>query len=353
MKKRSFLYIISPLLWLLSGVLPAGLLPAEPLISYGAYDQVASENEQAAHEQVGTEGMVPVWGRDVEDGVYAVNVESSSPMFRVEKAELTVRDGEMSAVLTLGGKGYLALFMGTAREAAAGNPSDYIKYVEDEEGKYTYTVPVEALDMAVDCAAYSRNKEKWYGRSILFRAESLPAGAVSVELPDYEELRRTARRKRIEAMALENLDMEDGVYKASLDLSGGSGRAFVESPAVLLVREGKAYVHLRWSSPDYDYMKLGSEKYMPINKEGNSEFEIPVTVFDEPITVIGDTLAMGTPHEIEYTLIIHGDSVVPEEPESGRREQPDSGMNICLFGGAFLLVAGGFLWFRRKGKSKG
>ena len=183
MKGKSYLYIISTLLWALTGVLPAGRLPAAAFISYGAYDQVASENEQAAHWQVGTEGMFPICGRDVKDGIYPVSVESSSSMFQVEQAELTVQDGRMQAVLTLGGKGYLALFMGTTREAAAGEPSDYIGYVEDEQGRYTYTVPVEALDMPIDCAAYSKKKEKWYGRSILFQAESLPAGAVSVELP--------------------------------------------------------------------------------------------------------------------------------------------------------------------------
>ena len=57
-----------------------------------------------------------------------------------------------------------------------------------------------------------------------------------------------------------------------------------------------------WSSPNYDYMLVDGEKYLPTNTEGNSTFEIPVTALDTPLDVVGDTVAMSTPHEIEYTL---------------------------------------------------
>jgi hypothetical protein len=49
-------------------------------------------------------------------------------------------------------------------------------------------------------------------------------------------------------------------------------------------------------------MLVDGEKYLPISTENGSVFEIPVAALDEPITVIGDTVAMSTPHEIEYTL---------------------------------------------------
>ena len=49
-------------------------------------------------------------------------------------------------------------------------------------------------------------------------------------------------------------------------------------------------------------MVVDGEKYEPLNTEGNSVFEIPVTCFDAPMTVSADTIAMSTPHEIEYTL---------------------------------------------------
>ena len=80
------------------------------------------------------------------DGVYPVMVESSSSMFRVVDAELTVTEGKMSAVLTLSGQGYLKLFMGTSEEAAAAPEEAYIPFVVNEEGAYTYEIPVKAVE---------------------------------------------------------------------------------------------------------------------------------------------------------------------------------------------------------------
>ena len=58
-------------------------------------------------------------------------------------------------------------------------------------------------------------------------------------------------------------------------------------------------------------MIVGGEKYLPVNTEGNSVFEIPVSAFDEPLTVIGDTVAMSKPHEVEYTITFHTESLYP------------------------------------------
>ena len=57
-----------------------------------------------------------------------------------------------------------------------------------------------------------------------------------------------------------------------------------------------------WSSPNYDYMIVDGEKYLPTNTEGNSTFEIPVTALGTPLAVTADTVAMSKSHEIEYTL---------------------------------------------------
>ena len=76
----------------------------------------------------------------------------------------------------------------------------------------------------------------------------------------------------------------------------------MESPAALTVADGKMTATLVWSSPNYDYMIVDGEKYLPTNTEGNSTFEIPVAALDTALTVTADTVAMSTPHEIEYTL---------------------------------------------------
>lgn len=95
---------------------------------------------------------------------------------------------------------------------------------------------------------------------------------------------------------------EDGTYTASVTLEGGSGRATIESPAVLRCEDGKFYATIVWSSPNFDYMKVDGEKYLQTNTEGNSTFEIPVAAFDQKLDVIADTVAMSEPHEVEYTL---------------------------------------------------
>ena len=98
---------------------------------------------------------------------------------------------------------------------------------------------------------------------------------------------------------------QDGTYQMEAELLGGSGRASVTSPAKVEIKDGKAVATLEWSSPNYDYMVVDGEKYLPVNTEGNSVFQIPVEAFDQDIAVIADTVAMSTPHEIEYTLNFH------------------------------------------------
>lgn len=302
-----------------------------------SYDQVALEDEKAGVQEVGVEGMKPVYGKDILDGVYEVTVETSSSMFPVEKAVLTVKDGTMTAMLIMGGQGYLKVFPGTGAEAASSDISEYIDFQVDENGKHTFTIPVEALDEPVACAAFSKNKEKWYDRSLLFEAQSLPEDAVLVELPDYEALKQAAKEKRIAALREESdqkaageaeglvqpalIEMEDGEYAIEVEVKGGTGRTTVSSPAGLTVRDGYAYARIEWSSSNYDYMLVGGKKYLPIYEEGYSTFEIPITVFNEPMEVVADTTAMSMPHEITYQLIFHGDAIMSKNqtPQAAAR----------------------------------
>ena len=88
------------------------------------------------------------------------------------------------------------------------------------------------------------------------------------------------------------INLPEGEYLVEVQLSGGSGRASVTSPAALSVSEEEAVVEIEWSSPYYDYMTLDGETYYPVNTEGNSVFELPVTAFDTEIAVTADTTAM-------------------------------------------------------------
>ncbi|WP_293601818.1 hypothetical protein, partial [Ruminococcus sp. CAG:330] len=236
--------------------------------------------------QVVQDGMEPISGSEIKDGVYDITVDSSSTMFQVTACQLTVKDGSMTAAMTMGGTGYLYLYMGTGAEAEQADADSYIPFTENADGTHTFTVPVEALDTGIDCAAFSKKKQIWYDRTLVFRADSLPMDA----------------RTEDAYTSVESLNLEDGTYTVAVTLEGGSGRASVESPATLTVADGSVTADILWSSSNYDYMKVDGVQYDPVNNDGNSEFRIPVLGFDYAMPVSADTTAMSTPHEIEYTL---------------------------------------------------
>ena len=119
-------------------------------------------------------------------------------------------------------------------------------------------------------------------------------------------------------------EFQDGTYQMEVELLGGSGRASVASPAEVEIKDGKAVATLEWSSPNYDYMVVNGEKYLPVNTEGNSVFRIPVEAFDQDIAVIADTVAMSTPHEIEYTLNFHAGENGQNATKADTTEQEDA-----------------------------
>ncbi len=108
------------------------------------------------------------------DGVYTIEVESNAKMFKVVACELTVAGDKMTAVLTLSGTGYDKLFVGTKAEAEAA-AEGFIPFVEDADGKYTYTVSVSALDEELPFASHSAKKDEWYDRGLTFVSSTAAA----------------------------------------------------------------------------------------------------------------------------------------------------------------------------------
>lgn len=127
---------------------------------------------------VSTEAANPIYANSIKDGTYNIEVDSSSSMFRVVNCELTVENGAMQAVMTMSGQGYGALYMGTGEEALADSEDNHITAVINENGEKTFTVPVEALDMEIECAAWSIKKEMWYDRILVFKSEGIPKDAL-------------------------------------------------------------------------------------------------------------------------------------------------------------------------------
>ena len=245
-----------------------------------------AETETGSETETEAEGVL-------EDGTYTAEFDTDSSMFHVNEANegkgvLTVKDGEMTIHISLSGKGFLNLFMGTSEDAKKDGAelleptTDTVTYKDGtSEEVYGFDIPVPAIDEEFTVAVIGK-KGKWYDHK------------VSVKNPVKED---GAEKKTVA-----DLNLEDGDYTTEVTLEGGSGRATVDSPAAITIKDGEATATIVWSSPNYDYMLVDGEKYEPVNTEGNSTFEIPVDGFDYPMEVVGDTVAMSEPHEIEYTL---------------------------------------------------
>ena len=297
-------------------------------------DRLTRAERSIRERKVGKYGMVPVYGRDIADGTYPVTVESTSVFFKIAEAVLTVNGDEMTARITIGSHSYMYVFMGSAQQAGSAREADWIP--GDEGQRFTvFNIPVPALNAPFECAAYSKNRQIWYDRQLLIDASTLPEGALAFELPDYDLVEKAVLdfgpdgeavsddddAQTVKPLKAEpvSLPCSDGEYSIEVNLAGGSGRASVSSPTLLIMRDGKAWARLLWSSPYYDYMVIGDTVFENLTTDGgNSTFEIPITDMDDPMEVIADTTAMGDPIEIEYTLTFYSETLgdksrIPQE----------------------------------------
>ena len=124
-------------------------------------------------------GSRPLYAEDIQNGTYDIEVESTTSMFRVVACKLTVTDEGMSAHMTLSGQGFGKLYLGRGEDALNEDESAFYPFGEDEEGRHTFDIPVEALDKPIPCAGWSIKKEQWYDRDITFLSSTLPDGAVT------------------------------------------------------------------------------------------------------------------------------------------------------------------------------
>ena len=252
---------------------------ASSAVSSEAASSVASS--AAASSEVSTTAALP-------DGTYTADFDTDSSMVHANEAfdgkgALTVKDGQMTLHVSLVSKNIVNLYVGTAADAAT-HEADWLQPTTDtvtysdgtSDEVFGFDVPVEALDTDFQLAILG-TKGKWYDHTVSVR-NAVAASEESAEVP------------------------ADGSYTCEVTLEGGSGRATVESPAALTVENGKMTATIVWSSPNYDYMIVDGEKYLPTNTSGNSTFAIPVAALNAPLAVTADTVAMSTPHEIEYTL---------------------------------------------------
>ena len=266
-----------------------------------AVSQKATESTQKAEE---TSKI------DLADGTYTAEFTTDSSMFHVNEeydnqGTLTVKDGKATIHITLTSKNIVNLFLGTAEDAQKDGAklleptTDTVNYSDGTTDEVNgFDVPVPVLDEEFDLALIG-TKGVWYDHKV----------KVSNPQPVQDDTDNASSDNS-------SVQLPDGTYNIDLDFEGGSGKASISSPAEVTISGGKATATVEWSSQNYDYMIVGGEKYLPVNTEGNSVFEIPVTL-DTPMQVIGDTVAMSKPHEIEYTLTFHSKSAQEVLGEDG------------------------------------
>ena len=266
----------------------AGCGSSASSVASSASSEAVSSVAESAVSEAASESAAASSARALEDGTYTAEFDTDSSMFHVNEASdgkgtLTVEDGQMTLHISLQSKKIVNLYVGMAADAPD-HEADWLQPTTDtvtysdgtSEEVYGFDVPVEALDTDFQLAILG-TKGKWYDHTVNVR--------------------------NVEAQAAEAVETPaDGSYTCEVTLEGGSGRATVDSPAALTVADGKMTATIVWSSPNYDYMIVDGEKYLPTNTEGNSTFEIPVSALGTPLSVVADTVAMSTPHEIEYTL---------------------------------------------------
>lgn len=275
-----------------------GTQPQEP----AAREQVPAEEpeqaeqpEEEKEEEQPQEPAVPA----LADGVYTAEFHTDSSMFHVNEAcdgrgTLTVKNGGMTIHVSLASTSIVNLFPGLSEDAQKDGAqllqptTDTVTYSDGlSDEVYGFDIPVPALDTEFDVALIGK-KGVWYDHK------------VSVTDPQpLEESGKTAAE----------LGLADGSYTVEVGFAGGSGKAHVLTPCTVTVQDGAVTATIVWSSSKYDYMLVDGERYDVLSTENGSTFEIPVAAFDTELTVIGDTTAMSTPHEIEYTLTFDSGSL--------------------------------------------
>jgi predicted small lipoprotein YifL len=260
-----------------------------------AFTACGSTDSSKNSDDTKTEETVETSSLGLEDGTYTVDFNTDSTMFHINdaydgKATLTVEDGQGTVHIVLVSKNIVNLYLGTAEDAQKEGAELLEPTVESvtysdglTEDVNAFDVPVAAIDEEFDLALVG-TKGTWYDHKVSVSNPVASEGATMTSGNDTSSL-------------------AEGDYTVEVALEGGSGRSSITSPAPVKVgADGTYTVTIEWSSPYYDYMIVDGVKYEPVNTEGNSVFEIPFADISAPVTVTADTVAMSTPHEIEYTL---------------------------------------------------
>ena len=269
-----------------------------------------SDGEGSPTDAEGTE--VP------KDGTYTCTFTTDSTMFGIneacqDKGLLTVQDGKMTVHISLKSESIVNLYPGLAADAQKEGAEllqptkDTVVYPDGlSETVNGFDVPVPAIGQEFDLALVG-TKGKWYDHKVSVSA--LTEGNAVPGYPQETEAEAAGGNMSGDGngaeengQALDPAALKDGIYTADVTLTGGSGRASVASPTTIIVRDGKLYAQVQFSSANYDYALMDGQRYEADTTSGYSVFEVPISGFDQEVAITADTTAMSKPHEIDYTL---------------------------------------------------
>ena len=290
----------------------------------------------------GSDNQDPTPGPEaVANGIYSIDVDSSSSMFRIVDCQMTIKNGKMTAVLTLSGTGYGYLYAGTAAQAAAADSSSWVPFKVNADGKYTYEIPVEALDKGIAVAAYSIKNKKWYDRELTFKSETMKKiGDVEdgSDTPDPTPTPGTDDSKKddnkqddlnqgtekpsgndgkadneskyesdtsgLTSRVDSSTGLKDGVYTPDrFTWSGGTGKVKISCNKVT-IKNGQAYATLVFSSNHYQYVKANGNTYYTTKSGSTATVTIPIAL-NKNNTILGMTDKMSVAHEIQYSIFVY------------------------------------------------
>ena len=293
---------------------------------------------------------VPAGHKSVEliDGAsYKATAETGEKMFKVVDCVVKSTESGMTAMITLSGTGYDYLYMGTAEEAAKADQSSYIKYKE-VDGKYTYEIPVEALNTGIKVASHSIRKNKWYDRTVTIIPKTTKvdagenksdpenpgkddsgnsgssgnpggtggssnstgsgsgtnAGNNGSQNGNNSDNQYSSSTNGTTSRVNTSTRLEDGTYKPDGFLwSGGTGKVSITCSQIR-ISGGQAYATIAFSSSHYQYVKANGSTYYPTSQGSSTTFEIPVEL-NKNNKIIGMTTAMSQAHEITYSIFVY------------------------------------------------
>lgn len=268
------------------------------------------------------------------DGTYTIPAETDQRMFYIVSDEgsgrtavLTVKDGQMTAAFSLTGTGYDKAYMGKVEDVTDADASQISGYTV-QNGYYTYTVSVSALDRKLEIAMHAVKSGKWFQHTIIFYSSKEAKERIEKEQnqnqgqkPDSDKNTNNSGNGKSDSDSNKNKenknnsgnktsdknntktqsDLTDGTYKPDqFSWSGGSGRLAYIACDKITVKKGKAYATIRFSSSSYDKVQAGGGTYANTGS-AESTFTIPVTL-NANNTISARTVAMSAPHWVEYTI---------------------------------------------------